>query len=131
MEFPAEYRQTVFHLEDAPDPLPACFAIITAHNPRDRLASEEENRRRNTTLLADLEQSGAARFTATGASPDGLHREPGWAVVMAKHEAIATGRLHQQTGIWWIELDQLVLITCDDGAEFPMGSFSSRVKSGR
>lgn len=127
MPLPSEYLDTVFLLEDPPDPPPASFAIVTAWNPEGRTADEAANRRADEVLHRELEDLGLAPFRATGSSPDLSHREPGWAVVISKVEAIALGRLHRQLAVWRVQDDELFLVDCATGGETRVAGFSERI----
>jgi hypothetical protein len=78
-------------------------------------------------LRRELEELGLAPFRATGCSPDLSHREPGWAVVISKVEAIALGRRHRQLAVWRIKDDALILIDCATAKEERIARFSERI----
>lgn len=127
MALPPEYFPTVFLIEDPPDPLPAFFAIVTAWNPDGMPADEAANRRADEVLHRELVELGLAPFRITGCSPDLSHREPGWAVVLSKVEAIALGRRHRQLAVWTILDEELILVDCANGEETAAGGFSERI----
>lgn len=127
MNYPPEYENTVFHLESPPHPLPTEFAIITAHNPKDQSTDAAQNLAKDRELHECIEPLNVTYFRATGASPDGTHREAGWAAAISKDAAVQLGKSFHQTGIWWVSANQLTLITCEDGHEFPMRTFSDRI----
>lgn len=127
MPLPPEYRSTVFLLENPPDPLPPSFAIVTAWNPRGMTIDATANRKADEVLHRELEELGLSPFRATGCSPDLSHREPGWAVVISKVEAIALGRRHRQLAVWWIRDDELILVDCATGGETRVARFSERI----
>jgi hypothetical protein len=128
MDFPETYHSTVFLLEGKPFMLPPAFAIITAWNPMDRKRPVEDNTREDEALRRTLELQMIPYFRATGCSPDLLHREPGWAATMAKEEAIGLARRFEQRGIWWVEGDDLILVSCMDGQEKRVDTFSLRLR---
>jgi hypothetical protein len=128
MDFPEAYHSTVFLLEDRPFIFPPSFAIITAWNPMDRQRPDTDNVLEDEALRRTLELKMIPYFRATGCSPDLTHREPGWAATMAKSEAIDLGRRFGQRGIWWIEGDDLILVSCTDGQEKRIDTFSLRLK---
>jgi hypothetical protein len=114
-------------LEDPPIPLPDHFAIITAWNPEGLMVDDAVNETADRTLMHELDDLGPAPFRVTGCSPDLSHREPGWAVVISKVEAIALGRRHRQLGVWLIRGGELVLVDCASGEETAAGKFSERI----
>ena len=128
MDFPETYHSTVFLLEGKPFKLPGSFAIITAWNPMDRKRADADNHLEDEALRRMLELQMTPYFRATGCSPDLSHREPGWAATMAKGEAIELGRRFEQRGIWWVEADDLILVSCADDQEQRIGNFSLRLR---
>ncbi|PAW69482.1 MAG: hypothetical protein B9S38_09755 [Verrucomicrobiia bacterium Tous-C4TDCM] len=127
MSLPPEFLSTVFLLEDPPVPLPDHFAIITAWNPEGLMADDVDNETADRILKLELDDLGLAPFRATGCSPDLSHREPGWAVVLSKVEAIALGRRYRQLAVWRIEDDALILIDCATAKEERIARFSERI----
>ncbi|MFC7335617.1 DUF3293 domain-containing protein [Haloferula chungangensis] len=126
-ELPAAYLDTVFILQDPPDPLPLAFAIVTAFNPMDEAQSPDENWAADLRLQGRLAAVGWERFRATGCSPDQSHTEPGWAIVCPLDAAVDLARHFNQRAIWWIEHDQLHLIGCENPNPQPVARFSDRV----
>lgn len=129
MPLPPEYYNTVFLLEGAPTPLPSSFAIITAWNPMDEIASLEENERRDEELRKLLELRQIPYFRATGCSPDLVHREPGWAITLPAEPALEIARTFRQRGLWRVEGDRLWLVDCADGSGEDIASFQERLRS--
>ena len=127
MPLPPEYLSTVFLLEDPPDPLPPAFVIVTAWNPDGVTVDESSNGAADRKLLRELEERGLPGFRVTGCSPDFLHREPGWAVVLSTLEPVALGRRHRQLAIWRIKEDELILMDCTTGEESRVATFSERI----
>lgn len=127
MSLPPEFLSTVFLLEDPQVPLPGHFAIITAWNPGGLMVDDAVNETADRTLRHELDDLGLASFRVTGCSPDLSHREPGWAVVISKVEAIDLGRRHRQLGVWLIRGGDLVLVDCASGEETAVGKFSDRI----
>ncbi len=124
---PEAYRDTVFIIEAAPDPLPTSFAIITAHNPLGRKQSPRLNREADLRLRRLLQRSLASPFRATGCSPDQRHAEPGWGAELSFNDAITLGRRFRQLAIWWIENDALHLVDCADPRLEQIDRFSVRI----
>lgn len=127
MPLPPEYLSTVFLLDDPPAPLPASFAIITAWNPEGVTVNDADNTNADHILHRELVELGLSPFRATGCSPDLSHREPGWAVMISKVEAIALGRRHRQLAVWRIKGDELLLLDCATAEEQRIARFSHRV----
>lgn len=128
MNLPEPYFSTVFLLEGRPLMLPESFAIITAWNPMDRTLRDEHNALEDEALRRMLELGKIPYFRATGCSPDLSHREPGWAATMAKNKAIEIAKRFQQRGIWWIEGEDLILVSCSDGSEKRVDNFRLRLR---
>ena len=128
MDLPEAYYSTVFLLEGQPLTLPPSFAIITAWNPMDRKLPDEQNALEDEALRRMLELQMIPYFRATGCSPDLSHREPGWAVTMPKNQAIELAKRYGQRGIWWIEGEDLILVSCVDGQEKRMDTFRLRLR---
>ena len=126
--FPSEYYETRFKLEGAPDPLPKAFAIITAHNPMNRVMTPRINRKADLRLKRLLERKLLPHFRATGMSPDGTHAEPGWAVETTLPIALAITRRYKQFALWWIENSELDLVHHDGVAREGAGEFSDRLR---
>lgn len=79
------------------------FAVITACNPEGRMVSAAENTRRMSLLDDRVRTLGAVGFRADGRSPDGSHREPGWAIPVSRDEAIRLGREFEQLAVFWFD----------------------------
>lgn len=84
------------------------FAVVTAHNPAgdpDTGAAAVDgpaNAARTARLLDALASRGLpAPARAEGRSPDGAHREPGFAVPLSEPEALELARAFDQAGIYW------------------------------
>ena len=77
------------------------FAVITAYNPAGRTTDESANRRRTEALRQRLSDRGGSIIPTQGVSPDGSHREPGFAVVLSREEAIAIALEFDQSAIFW------------------------------
>lgn len=77
------------------------FAVITAYNPAGKTTDESANRRRTEGLRQRLSDRGGPIIPTQGVSPDGRHREPGFAVVLAREDAIAIAMEFDQSAIFW------------------------------
>ncbi|MEM1085285.1 MAG: DUF3293 domain-containing protein [Verrucomicrobiota bacterium] len=126
-DFPEPYLTTRFVLSDPPQPLPASFAIVTAFNPMDEVRPEAANHEADQKLKTLLEERRASFFRATGTSPDLAHQEPGWAVMTDRPSALEIGRHFGQRAIWWIEDDDLHLLSCQSSDSLLLGSFLKRI----
>lgn len=56
------------------------FSVVTACNPRGRLLEADSNQRLGAVLAAVVTRRWPGARPAWGESPDGDHREPGWAI---------------------------------------------------
>lgn len=119
------YQSTVF-LSDCDD-LPDTFAILTACNPMDRQLSNEENESRTTRLRKILQQEGHDHYDITGCSPDLTHQEPGFAVSVPMSTALSLANEFRQLAIYWVESDQVALISCVTSESINLGSFRDRL----
>ncbi len=77
------------------------FAVVTPCNPRGRVVDPQENDRRVAAAAAVLAGRGLSTVPVDGQSPDGSHREAGWAVSVARPEALALAREWEQEGLYW------------------------------
>ena len=127
MSFPASYHETCFTLVAAPDPLPAFFAVVTAHNPMDRPWSVRMNTTADHRLRRLLERKLLPHFRATGHAPDYSHAEAGWAVVAELDTALSIARRFRQRALWWIDGDELHLIASSGTSRETLGSFRERI----
>ena len=77
-----------------------CSSFITAWNPRSEPTDEDENRRRNRALEADLRAAGYAPLPARGtAEKDGWCEESFLVPGLAEEEALALARKYRQVAI--------------------------------
>jgi hypothetical protein len=81
----------------------ATFAIITACNPLGRETSAEENVARTAALRAQLEREGKVFLGADGMSPEGDHREQGFAVWTPQDDAMLIAVEQEQSAIFWFD----------------------------
>jgi hypothetical protein len=79
------------------------FAILTAHNPRERIAPPEENRRREEELLQELRTRGATWRMVSGESLDGMHQETSVAVALPLEEVHALACKLEQSAFFWFD----------------------------
>lgn len=100
------------------------FAVITACNPEGRMVSAAENTRRMSRLDARVVELGAVAFRADGRSPDGSHRERGWAIPVSREEAIRLGREFEQLAVFWFDSGAFWLVQVGGdtvGTQLPIG----------
>jgi len=79
------------------------FAIITAYNPGGRKLAATRNRWRHLRLRIGLTMRHTRFVGVSGESPDGLHRERGFAVAMSRAEAGTIARRFGQLAIYWFD----------------------------
>jgi len=92
-----------------------CAAFVTACNPRSQALSEEVNRERGATLLADLVAEGRVCLAGQGRHPDGgWPPEPSLLVLgLDRVAASELGRRWDQNAVVWVGEDatpELVLL---------------------
>jgi len=76
------------------------FVVVTAANPPGRAIGVDEAERRHAALAGDLRAAGAIPIRADGRSPDGRHREPGWAAALPVAEAVRIAAAYGQAAIF-------------------------------
>ncbi|HAE12320.1 MAG TPA: hypothetical protein DCG39_11830 [Opitutae bacterium] len=108
---------------------PERFAVITAHNPKDQLLDENENRRLLEKLEESLLDSDKSFFPVTGSSPDGTHKEAGFGISCTLREALCIGMGFNQNAIYWIERENLQVIECSSGKAQDLGSWKDRLRT--
>ena len=79
------------------------FAVVTASNPYGVNSTDEENLRRHSTLREELERAGIPNVLAAGASPDGVHREEGFAIWVSRDRARDIATRHEQSAFFWFD----------------------------
>src|SRR5262249_44477814 len=83
--------------------LGAEFAVVTPWNPRGIPTPDTLNKARLERMRSDLEKSGCRLVPADGVSPDGAHREPGFAVSLPLKESVALAHVWEQAGLFWFD----------------------------
>lgn len=124
---PAYYR-TVFSADET-DSWPARFAIVTAYATTGETWSAERNQQGDRDLLARIEERGYWHKRVTGASPDGLHAEPGWAIEVSIEEAQKLGCDFRQDAIYFVEAALLHVASCFETRIATVGSFRPRLNT--
>ena len=79
------------------------FAVLTACNPRDCSTDDRRNARRTAKLERDLRVGDVVVLPADGISPEGRHREPGFAVGLAIDRATGIARRYDQSAFFWFD----------------------------
>lgn len=82
---------------------PATFAVMTAHDPRGRDVTAEENARLQTALECDLTESQFAFIRVDACSPDRSHCECSVAVNVEQGVAVDIARRYEQVAIFWYD----------------------------
>lgn len=79
------------------------FAVVTAFNPHGVDVTDEENVRRHSALRDELESAGIPNVPAAGASPDGVHREEGFAIWVSRDRARDLAARYEQSAFFWFD----------------------------
>jgi hypothetical protein len=79
------------------------FAVVTSDNPCGRHREGAENRRDGAELARELQARGAFHVPADGVSPDGSHREQGYAIWCGVEAARRLARTHGQSAFFWFD----------------------------
>ena len=83
--------------------LGARFAVVTPCDPRGKRASAWRNRLRYYLMRRRLVSLNLKFVAADGESPDGRHRERGFAIAMSRSEAAALARELEQLALYWFD----------------------------
>jgi hypothetical protein len=125
------YFDTVFTtLENAPS-WPAEFAILSAYATTGEIWPEERNLAADARLERELRARCQTVQRITGASPDGAHAEPSWAVEISLDEALAIAARFEQDAIYYVREDVLFVIAVRVDSSMVVGSFRSRLSAQR
>jgi hypothetical protein len=79
------------------------FAIVTPFNPGGKCTSSWRNRWRHFRMRARLASLDLPFAPADGESPDGHHRERGFAIAMGRGDAATLARSHGQLALYWFD----------------------------
>ena len=79
------------------------FGIVTAANPAGAPVDPSSNERRHDALRTWLVEHGYVHCAATGSSPDGRHREQGYAVWLERDDVVSIARRFDQSAIFWFD----------------------------
>lgn len=85
--------------------------FITAHNPHSQRLSDDENRDRHLSLIADIEERGFPYFTGRGIGTDDWPAEESLFVLgMSRDLASMLARKHGQLAIVWVDVGRVAEI---------------------
>ncbi len=126
------YFETLFEVQQDWDNVPPEFAIITAYATTGETWSDQENRAADDQLKQELLQACNWLRRITGRSPDGTHREPGWAADLPFNQACDLGLQFRQDAIYLVQQDQLFVAKCHPQLRqrVEVGPFSPRLMNG-
>lgn len=79
------------------------FGIVTAANPAGAPVARESNAKRYDALRRHLAEHALPHRSATGSSPDGAHRERGFAVWLERDDVVAIAKRFEQSAIFWFD----------------------------
>src|SRR6266699_6535061 len=97
-----EYFAAYF-ASDTRDALPPSFGIVTACNPKGKVATDERNEAADSELESYLQTTRLPHFRVTGRSQDGSHREPGFAIACENPEIIRhVAQMFEQEAFFWV-----------------------------
>ena len=123
-----EYENAYFRAVPPTNGWPRSFGVITACNPDGKIATDDENADATNQLRLELQSAKLEHFPVTGGSKDFTHAEPGFGVVFPSQEvAIAWGRRYRQEAIFWIQDDNLSLVSCKDSKIVNSGLWRDRL----
>jgi hypothetical protein len=86
------------------------FAVVTASNPHGLDVTNQENVRRHWALRRELDSAGITNVPAAGASPDGAHREEGYAIWVSRDQALDVAARYEQSAFFWFDGDKLWVV---------------------
>ena len=96
--------------------LSGSFGVVTACNPLGGQVDAAANRRL-TTLLASRAAGYAGSRPAVGGSPDGSHREPGWAIPAPLDELRRLAADFLQNALFWFDGEKFAIIPVHGAGE--------------
>ncbi len=115
------YRSTVFVGRRPAKGWPTEFAVITAWAPTGQKWTPARNRAADLRLRRHLIRLGLRPVRITGASPDRVHREPGWLVAIDRSMALEIGRKFQQIAVFHVRRGRVSVLPCFRGRAAPFG----------
>ncbi len=122
------YAKAHFQLDSPAVDLPVGFGIVTACNPMGVTVEALVNEGLDRDLGLFLLGQGIPHFRVTGGSRDMSHAEPGYGCAVDPERIVELGRQWNQEAVFWVEGDQLFLVSCDEFKhEEALGSFRERL----
>lgn len=126
--FPSSYFDTVFLVPAPPANWPRQFAIVTAHDPGGKHATERANNQAERELNSLLRAQGIESFPVIGASRDLSHHESGRGFQARDlAEAAKISDRFQQLAFFWVEDGMVFLCVDDSGRGWKMASWEDRL----
>lgn len=109
----------------APLPLPSPVYVITAHNPCEKVLSDNENLRRHSLLDTYLKHSSSDRHLllkeVIGKSIEGSWQEIGWAIGgLTREGAVVIGRHFAQRAVFELTDDEVCVVPMVGEARKPL-----------
>jgi hypothetical protein len=92
------------------------FGVVTACNPLGHQLDEPANRRLTTLLGSRIAGYGQIRL-AHGSSPDGSHREPGWAIAAPLDEVLRLASAFLQNAVFWYDGERFFIVPVHGAGE--------------
>jgi Protein of unknown function (DUF3293) len=89
------------------------FAIVTPANPHGTELSKAENERRLNRFAIELDVLHIPHVRADGASHDGSHVEPGFAVPLKLLAAVRLAQHWEQVGLFWFDGSRIWVVPAD------------------
>ena len=96
---------------------PRAFGVVTAANPRGHELPDLENGWRVEQLHADLVADDVWCRSADGVSPDGTHRESGFAVWGPREDVRDLAEQFEQTAFFWFDGTSFWLVATSGAPE--------------
>ena len=127
MNIDQHYQKTKFVLAETITRFPKSFAIITAHNPMDKLLTKKDKLNRNKKLVENLQKYGKKLVIVIGTSTDRTHQEESYLIEISLNQALEQGRIFEQRAIFWVKDDKLLIIDCKSETNISIGNFSKRL----
>lgn len=127
MDILPEYLTTCFTAQKPENGWPDLFFIITRCNPYS-MGERKDDAVAIKALSEQITGAGYWYHPVDGSSPDGLHRESGFAIGgIGLEDALALGRKYLQNAIFSVTQGQLKIHGCFDGTSADLGTFEERL----
>ncbi|WP_394145497.1 DUF3293 domain-containing protein [Vibrio atypicus] len=103
------------------------FAIITAWNPASKWQSNQQNGRNNQQLRLEIDHTYFIEVLV--GNQEFSWAEESFATAMTRHQAVELGVKYGQNAIYFVEKDQLFLLSClEDKSVVLIGDWRCRCK---